>query len=1261
MNEESYIKLLEILTSVGMCPILFLLMKVQDAINKMHNRKRLKKGEANYNQAAYPFLAIIYCFILQLFCIFALQYIEIRWPGELDRLLRLIPGTFNVYMLKVAAVNLTFYIIFLCMKQFKIVRTVEIAEWFLKITRAKEFLVFIKWDDIWKVKTRYRRIGKLLNVLTAGGVFFVAFYPNIITALDKGEVTWRNFFPVAWLIILNEFRHVLDTKDEERKEEYLPEASRLLDGKVHIETFLDAVKKYKNDGLMRLDYFHKEKGNGFTAPADLIFTEKETEDGEKTLLKEYFAKRGISPSFHEQELIPAVIQLLRKKNVVFSTSNYQMLGFAIILPVWRELLKNGRILIICREEAEEEALHWFAEELEKMSHVPEFWKCGRASEIREDISVGTLSLKEAAAEEDAGKLDDFLKHVTTVVFLDPDVFLAKGSRSLSVLVSKLQRDKVNYIICGSYRNSAVDSLSHILKTEIVLMKTFSTDVDEVLTLYWDADKQGNGGTVQFGLPDPLQPEIPVSVDMIKAGADRVYWYGEGRVPEKDIAWLAESCRYKIMGELPEERTRQRFEDLFHFEGSSGNKIRNNHFMIVEDHYYNIYETARQAAMKGWEQICLNIFSPNYMLRDFMYDKADALKDVPGLIPQYMPMYVESERNQVLFLVRRMVKHYVSEKEIRRLLLLPQEKNAKQKFLEYVKAYLGSDEITVLEEERTELDRDSNAYQSVHYYKIDDAEHKLTNYWDTAHIVYRGEETETRSVIDSTSGDFVHQNYMPGQKVTINGKYYQVERLNSQGLEYMIVVKRMGSAFQGRRYYRQVRRFHIEESQIEEKSFFFSNMITAEIKTADITASTLGLLESELFQDIAHGTYHPFTDPVCRIYLKKRFLRFSFKQMDSDLIKYAALLLNEILYSLFPDSYFYLSVGIVSTKKTLGTTPETAVGGDGGEGILALIDSKEDEGIYVFEDSQDDIGLLEALAGNFKTILELLYSYSKWEHDKHVKNAKSHKEGVYIDYGYPNKGTNHMLGRLCGYFNMVRVAPLLFSKTSTLKIEENEYRQAFDMEWKRGRICYYCGDISSELFQWLEQPICKTCQDSIVSSEEEAERILRKTQSDIRAKYNLKARASSTQILLSHNDIPIPQKREAILPLSLEPYVAYARKMPGGNIEIGINWKIPLDTYISLIAFVFFLTEYLPAELWQTSDEGQHSVEDLYSAGERRLGIYAEQAVRAKWMSLRYLYFSGRIKRARREHLVLSVRNDTFAEAYNEYVKKNGEPWVIHLA
>ena len=146
-----------------------------------------------------------------------------------------------------------------------------------------------------------------------------------------------------------------------------------------------------------------------------------------------------------------------------------------------------------------------------------------------------------------------------------------------------------------------------------------------------------------------------------------------------------------------------------------------------------------------------------------------------------------------------------------------------------------DEITMDEEFHTEL-------------YIDDQRFIDTYLSDLHNAGYVAEDEQDMHFLGANLLGQICQMYLPGQFITIAGKYYEVIRINQ---EKGVVLRRAADHIHGRVSYRQIRSYTLKESGAETKTVVHDG-IEVTLAAMNMTADTAGFLEMHGHHDMVNA-------------------------------------------------------------------------------------------------------------------------------------------------------------------------------------------------------------------------------------------------------------------------------------------------------------------------------------------------------------------------------------------------------------------------
>ena len=555
-----------------------------------------------------------------------------------------------------------------------------------------------------------------------------------------------------------------------------------------------------------------------------------------------------------------------------------------------------------------------------------------------------------------------------------------GQVGLSLIAEEAQSagNQPVYCVCDRYTDGLVDTLSHLLKTEFTDVLAMPVPRCTYTGVSWNAD----GDYMRQRFFDKqtrfLGNGLELAAVAVKNQIPRVTWFGETKAPVRDIKWLAGQnfatiCRYM---NLPVQQ-KSLYEKIRFVPNLWCTEAEKQQFVLVEDEFCNMFSVMRAFLSRSEEQAFVNVLSENYLLRDYMRCNQHVFRANPYAVPSFVPDYVRSARNVMVKLLILMAIREVSEEEITDALELAgiSVREPYQALCELLEKY--TDSPAGLLQIRTAIaNEDAAAMHKSNYFHIPE-ENFIRHFSDslkTAYYIVEDEKRE-REYIDAKMFGHVTQTLLPGQFVTYDGKYYQAVRIHpSVG----VVLQRASDHYDGRRYYRQIRKYMLSELR-EDEAVYDRNIMDFKVTVypCDIHVETPGYLELKDAGDLRSAKEIFFGDEIgeysCdRHYIRKNILRIRLKDTDIAEQFTMSVLLGELIRSLFPNAWHYLAV--------LTKEPE------GLDGMLnyMLYDSEgemEEHAIYIVEDSDMDLGLLEAVNRNLEKIFELMADFLDWHFDK----------------------------------------------------------------------------------------------------------------------------------------------------------------------------------------------------------------------------------------------------------------------------------------
>lgn len=790
--------------------------------------------------------------------------------------------------------------------------------------------------------------------------------------------TFNYFFPAAVTVVLWELWYYINGLT---KEEYMTSIGGHSASYRKVSSFYRIREIYEK--LFPGQILSAHTGCEYAASVgttDMLREQELSEDRIDQIVARYFNTYGEREKF-EADYVQAVNQMMHGKSTISFNPFYRDQGKYLVLPIISALLKGKKCIVVCgRRSITCDVPEWLREQLRAYTRLQSMWRVEQLDADTPDCEIGVLDFSHIYDVNVLEANRKFFEASGFILLLEPSLMVNTGQVGLSLIAEEAQSagNQPVYCVCDRYTDGLVDTLSHLLKTEFTDVLAMPVPRCTYTGVSWNAD----GDYMRQRFFDKqtrfLGNGLELAAVAVKNQIPRVTWFGETKAPVRDIKWLAGQnfatiCRYM---NLPVQQ-KSLYEKIRFVPNLWCTEAEKQQFVLVEDEFCNMFSMMRAFLSRSEEQAFVNVLSENYLLRDYMRCNQHVFRANPYAVPSFVPDYVRSARNVMVKLLILMAIREVSEEEITDALELAgiSVREPYQALCELLEKY--TDSPAGLLQIRTAItNEDAAAMHKSNYFHIPE-ENFIRHFSDslkTAYYIVEDEKRE-REYIDAKMFGHVTQTLLPGQFVTYDGKYYQAVRIHpSVG----VVLQRASDHYDGRRYYRQIRKYMLSELR-EDEAVYDRNIMDFKVTVypCDIHVETLGYLELKDAGDLRSAKEVFFGDEIgeysCdRHYIRKNILRIRLKDTDIAEQFTMSVLLGELIRSLFPNAWHYLAV--------LTKEPE------GLDGMLnyMLYDSEgemEEHAIYIVEDSDMDLGLLEAVNRNLEKIFELMADFLDWHFDK----------------------------------------------------------------------------------------------------------------------------------------------------------------------------------------------------------------------------------------------------------------------------------------
>jgi len=734
----------------------------------------------------------------------------------------------------------------------------------------------------------------------------------------------------------------------------------------------------------------------------------------------YKASQGLDLEF---DYLLSGKQLLDGESVLFNNPFYYDLIPYIFYPMNRTLLRHKKVLLVLgRHGAQEDVEKWCNEGLMAVTNLPGMWSVGLLSSEAQDLDVGIITRSSVHDLQLHESNRDFFDEVEFVVLVEPSRLVTTAQVGLNSIVRHCRRKKKQLVFCSTDKNcdGLLDSLSHILMTSLQEVSATNHYKGASSYMIWEADGEHMQHRMLPNLSRYMGMGTELSFAALKNRIPQAAWYGGDAFPVEDIHWITKQYYYDLLKYAGLPTTQETMDNVFKVSAPMWSATTApNQYLTVEDESYNMFEIKRDFSTRATEQGFVNVLCSEYMLKDYMADNDSIFTADPKAIPYITADYARTARNVVLRLCLRLSSGLIAEDEIRRELVMADcdaQAPARSLWREICAlcAHLGKtetdklgepilripkgDEDMIFSAELLVLKRrfnvDTGAMDNMYTIKDDRFIRLVLGELGSAEYVAEDENGQ-KQYLGSELHGHIFQKYLPGQFFTFSGKYYEMLRVTSEG---QVLVRRAADHINGRPFYRQIRNYFLSDLKDSTIMGECRDMGTIRLtrQSASIRVQTPAYYDMKRYNDFSTARKVTINGIPDRCYSNKSLLRIDLnpeKPMAPGTVRTLTVLINEVLRTLFAENQDYLVAVSAGEQCLPGTYSLT------GEGGFA----PDENSIYLIEDSQLDIGLLDAAQRNLDRIFSIICDYLQW-HDETLKaeaGIETEPEGAPEDPGTPD--------------------------------------------------------------------------------------------------------------------------------------------------------------------------------------------------------------------------------------------------------------------
>ena len=971
------------LTKIILCTASFILLCIASLKINLNESERAR-------QFLMPVIAFVYCLIMLIF----LKGIYSVTMGMVAYGVKTLPALRQLKLQKylVYLVNLLMVAGFLIVKliALRILKSKKHAAEGLIETACGWCYEYDKELDKWFLKPEYSQIRFMWKGIYYTAVGVSAFVFVMSQYFVKFAVFKSAFYPVFGLIVLGEMICFLSGLTK-----------RQFIGDILGED--EDAYKVANYGLLRevlKNLFGKHVlydttiDNGIGVPAAFETLEElcESKDGASANLGRYFRALKESGKDIDPGYVKSCIKLMKGQSVLFCNPFYRDLTDYLMLPMTRQLMKNQKSLIIMgRDSSTDDVKLWLEQGIIEQINTDSLWKVDVLSTSVTNADIGILKFSDLFNFEIQQNNVEFFEKVGFVFIVEPSKLLATGQIGLNLLVGRFNKEvPVVYAACDRNCDGLVDALSHTLRTNITEVSATSQSASITSIMCWNADGEYMHHRIFSNISRYMGIGTEINSVALKYQIANTKWFSGDKFPVLDMKWIAGQYYKKICSFADLPVSQESFNKAFQVDSNLWSaKPQENAFLVVEDEFQNMFEMVRLYATRAKQQGFINVVSENYLLRDYMFANAKTFLADPKAVPTIVADYTRSERNTVLKLLMRMASEPVCEDDIAEAFMvsgiLYDEDTPADTLKALIYKHCNIDEINIRIHFRDVLMEDGIRTITRKYYEIEEHTQiaEFVKNLRNAYYIAEDEKGETYYIGAKLYGH-IFQALIPGQFLTFEGKYYEVQSITPHN---GVVVRRAADHITERKYYRQIR--HIAIHNWQDDTSVGGQKSLGDIRVlkgyCQVDVQTDGYLEMHDYHDLKNGRHIYVSSIPVRSYRNKLVMKIVFPGA-SERIRYTmALMLNEIFRTTYPDAYPYICA--VTPFSTENKVPENLK-----YAMYSMESEAEEPGIYIVEDSELDLGLITSVERNLERYFEIITELLGW-HENKMKERPKKEEPV----------------------------------------------------------------------------------------------------------------------------------------------------------------------------------------------------------------------------------------------------------------------------
>ena len=873
------------------------------------------------------------------------------------------------------------------------------------VSQSNQFVsVFYDYDEksgMWYIRENFGQAKTFIKVayyataaISAVAVF-VSFY-----LCSRGMIIVP-FYPVFPLLIMGEVAFFIDGVEYSQLGSTL---SAEIDNSRHITNYAILRKKLKDIFGDKLCADGTTVNNGIvkSASVDQILDEIVAEYGKSGENYAMFIKKKTRDGFKPgADYVRSGIELASGKSLLFNTPFYNKLSPYLFYALHDALLKGGKVLIVLgRHGTEDDIISWCNRGFSEVTGLPSLWSIKQLGSDGADCDIGIVTRSGVHDLQLHRANREFLSSVSFVFLVEPSRLVTTAQIGLNLLVGNISVTN-NAVYCSVDKNcdGLVDSLSHILMTNIT--EVSATEFPEGTSSYmcWKADNEHLQHRLTTGISRYLGMGTEISFSALKNQVENAVWYGGDAYPVLDQHWIAKQYYHDLLSITSLPSTQETYDKYFKVSFNQCNEqVRDNSFITVEDEAFNLFEVKRVFSTISKKQGFVNVISSDYMLRDYMTENNEIFTTDPKAIPYISADYARTARNIILKIFLRMSILGMRKEDVARELMLAGLDSDASRLREIIWKHLceiycenGEDEIAVETPHglqiftaeviscKREYSLETSKFEDI--FRISDIHFRQYVIDDLQNARYIAEKGNESTFLGTELRGHILQKYLPGQFITLNGKYYEMLSLSSDN---QVIIRRAADHITARYSYRQIRKINLQAARDNDLMGALRSINGVKIynQFATFTVDTPSYWTMRGCNDFETAKKVIINGVPQRKYVNKHILKIDFSEFGekfTDEIRVTlTVLLNEVFQTMFAENQPYI---YALTKGEFEKPLTYSLEGD----------AASDNCIYIVEDSLLDIGLLVSVERNLERIMHIISDYLAWNKSVYYPEPKAKEE------------------------------------------------------------------------------------------------------------------------------------------------------------------------------------------------------------------------------------------------------------------------------